>query len=95
MRHFVAAAAAYFLAVQQANQRLESLHPLPCGWVLSNRIAARSGLCSAENRAMNRQDCLLGTPDAACIIPFAFAWTCVGAELHLLVLAIRRPFRVE
>ena len=50
MRHFVAAAAAYVLAVQQANQRLKSLHPLPCGWVLSNRIAARSGLCSAKKQ---------------------------------------------
>ena len=29
------------------------------------------------------------------IIPFAFAWTYEDAELHPLVLAIRRPFRVE
>ena len=33
--------------------------------------------------------------EAACIIPFAFAWTCEGAELYPLVLATRRPFRVE
>jgi hypothetical protein len=32
---------------------------------------------------------------AACIIPFAFACTYEGAELHPRVLAIRRPFRVE
>jgi hypothetical protein len=33
--------------------------------------------------------------EAACIIPFAFAWTYEDAELHPLVLAIQRPFRVE
>jgi hypothetical protein len=32
--------------------------------------------------------------EAACIIPFAFAWTYEGAELYPLILAIRRPFRV-
>jgi hypothetical protein len=32
---------------------------------------------------------------AACIIPFAFACTYEGAELHPRVLAIRLPFRVE
>jgi hypothetical protein len=30
----------------------------------------------------------------ACIIPFAFAFVCVGVAFHLLVFAIRRPFRV-
>ena len=33
--------------------------------------------------------------EAACIIPFAFAWTYEGAELYPLVLAIQQPFRVE
>ena len=35
-----------------------------------------------------------GLVAAACIIPFAFAWT-YGGELHPLVSATRRPFRVE
>jgi hypothetical protein len=33
--------------------------------------------------------------EAACIIPFAFAWTYEGAELNPPVLAIPGPFRVE
>jgi len=32
---------------------------------------------------------------AACIIPFAFVWTYEGAGLYPLILATRRPFRVE
>ena len=59
----------------------------PCARSIEERPAA-SGLQPAPR--------LTVVPVApARIIPFAFAWTYDGAELHLLVSAIQRPFCVE
>jgi hypothetical protein len=71
-----------------------------CRWLrLGWRPLTCGRLCMELNQPLTRRAApsvdSADTNWATYIIPFAFAWTYEGAESHPLVLAIRRPFRVQ